>query len=417
MLEMLHLKNVGPANEMKLEFGSRLNVITGDNGLGKSFILDCAFWMLSRRENKKILPKDFSLDATMLATVHPENNPKKSNIKSLFLRTPQKWDLAKDPVLPDFSIVIYETIENNYLICDRLSESQKQNGNGESNDRFFEFTPDVLWDGDPRAKPRINGLIRDMATWKLKNQTEIEVLRRVLNTLSPEKEPSFELGDFWNFDLADVRDIPTVKTYGEFIPITQTSSGFRRILTFAYVLVWTYLEHLRAAKATNIPPTNHIILLIDEIDQHLHPKWQRSIIAALIEAVEQVVSLKVQVQIITTTHSPLVMQSLETVFDPEKDAWFDLDFDKTKKEVVLEKREFFKRGTLDYWITSEAFDEPTAYNPEAQAVMDEVSAVLKKKLTVQKARSLNKKLLHVLSDIDPFWARWHMALKHQGIEL
>jgi predicted ATPase len=38
---MLHLKNVGPAPEMKLEFAPRLNVITGDNGLGKSFILDC----------------------------------------------------------------------------------------------------------------------------------------------------------------------------------------------------------------------------------------------------------------------------------------------------------------------------------------------------------------------------------------
>jgi recombinational DNA repair ATPase RecF len=44
MLEMLHLKNVGPAPEMKLEFAPRLNVITGDNGLGKSFILDCAWF-------------------------------------------------------------------------------------------------------------------------------------------------------------------------------------------------------------------------------------------------------------------------------------------------------------------------------------------------------------------------------------
>jgi len=37
MLEYLHLKNVGPASEMEVELAPRLNLITGDNGLGKSF--------------------------------------------------------------------------------------------------------------------------------------------------------------------------------------------------------------------------------------------------------------------------------------------------------------------------------------------------------------------------------------------
>ncbi len=35
MLKHLELKNVGPAARMKLDFGSRLNLLTGDNGLGK----------------------------------------------------------------------------------------------------------------------------------------------------------------------------------------------------------------------------------------------------------------------------------------------------------------------------------------------------------------------------------------------
>ena len=49
MLHHLHLKNVGPAPEMRLDLGSRLNLITGDNGLGKSFLLDVAWWALTRR--------------------------------------------------------------------------------------------------------------------------------------------------------------------------------------------------------------------------------------------------------------------------------------------------------------------------------------------------------------------------------
>lgn len=42
MLESIHLKNVGPAPEMKMDLAPRLNLITVDNGLGKSFLLDLA---------------------------------------------------------------------------------------------------------------------------------------------------------------------------------------------------------------------------------------------------------------------------------------------------------------------------------------------------------------------------------------
>lgn len=49
MLKSLHLKGVGPANELgPIQFSERLNFITGDNGLGKSFILDTAWWVLTR---------------------------------------------------------------------------------------------------------------------------------------------------------------------------------------------------------------------------------------------------------------------------------------------------------------------------------------------------------------------------------
>ncbi|WVM93026.1 ATP-binding protein [Halopseudomonas pachastrellae] len=47
MLKQLKLTNVGPAPLMELEFGERLNLITGDNGLGKSFLLDIAWWALT----------------------------------------------------------------------------------------------------------------------------------------------------------------------------------------------------------------------------------------------------------------------------------------------------------------------------------------------------------------------------------
>ena len=44
MLKKLRLRDVGPAPSFDIEFSDRLNIFTGDNGLGKSFILDIAWW-------------------------------------------------------------------------------------------------------------------------------------------------------------------------------------------------------------------------------------------------------------------------------------------------------------------------------------------------------------------------------------
>ena len=57
MLEYIHLKNVGPAAEMRMELAPRLNLLTGDNGLGKSFLLDIAWWTLTRRWPKDVNPR------------------------------------------------------------------------------------------------------------------------------------------------------------------------------------------------------------------------------------------------------------------------------------------------------------------------------------------------------------------------
>jgi len=47
MLRSLNLEDLGPAPRVDIEFSDRLNVFTGDNGLGKSFLLDIAFWAVT----------------------------------------------------------------------------------------------------------------------------------------------------------------------------------------------------------------------------------------------------------------------------------------------------------------------------------------------------------------------------------
>jgi recombinational DNA repair ATPase RecF len=56
MLEFLHLKYVGPAPEMEMHLAPRLNLITGDNGLGKTFLMEIAWWVLTKNWNGMPIP-------------------------------------------------------------------------------------------------------------------------------------------------------------------------------------------------------------------------------------------------------------------------------------------------------------------------------------------------------------------------
>lgn len=48
MLKYLKLENVGPSPKMEIDFKPRMNFLTGDNGLGTTFLLDIAWWVLTR---------------------------------------------------------------------------------------------------------------------------------------------------------------------------------------------------------------------------------------------------------------------------------------------------------------------------------------------------------------------------------
>ena len=79
MIHSLKLENVGPAAEMELEFGRRLNLLTGDNGLGKSFLLDIIWWALTRK-----WPAEGNTNLTAGKIALPTDKSKKATIKFSF---------------------------------------------------------------------------------------------------------------------------------------------------------------------------------------------------------------------------------------------------------------------------------------------------------------------------------------------
>lgn len=241
----------------------------------------------------------------------------------------------------------------------------------------------------------------------------------MLDVLSPDTAEKLSPGELTRISLDDVRDMPTVRMpYGKDVAVVHASSGMRRVIALAYFLVWCWEEHQKAAKLLSEPTTNQVVFLIDEVESHLHPKWQRRIIPALLNVTQSLIA-GAEVQLLAVTHSPLVMASVEPRFDEAMDAWFDLDLVAAQSgqqpTVEFKKRPFVRLGDASRWLMSEAFDLGSARSLESELVLQEAAEILsEQEIDHAKAKALDAQLRGLLGDTDPFWIRWRYVGEKQG---
>ena len=121
----------------------------------------------------------------------------------------------------------------------------------------------------------------------------LEACRRAILSCVPDATKVF-------FDIK--RDQLTIELPGRSLPFSYLSDGFRSMLAMVAdiaVRCATLNPHLQDKAAEETTG----VVLIDELDLHLHPKWQRRVIGDLLKAFPKI-------QFVGTTHSPFVIQSL-----------------------------------------------------------------------------------------------------------
>jgi hypothetical protein len=410
MLKRLHLENVGPASQMDVEFADRLNVFTGDNGLGKSFLLNVLWWFIGKNVLAP-LPNRSSVQSTWIKLeINRQSNHQLETYEMAFMPRRQMW-IPSQPfsVLPDFVIGIHVTSDSEFSIFDSLRTIAP--GTVSDAELYsLSFTMDELWDGLEMDNVVVcNGLIHDWVRWQNQpDQTIFSLFNQVLSTLFPAQEKP-QPGPTTRLSLQDVRDIPTLELpYGR-VPITHLSAGMKRIISLAYSLVWAWYEHKQAANLVNLPPARKMLLFVDEMDVHLHPQWQRTIVPAILKAIE-LLDPDIKVQVLTTTHSPLVLASLEPYFNEETDKLFG--FDLRDREVVLEEMPWVKLGEFDDWLTSPIFGLSRPRSKEAEVAIDAAFAVMRNAdmsdfpAHLRTQDDIDRELHQVLPDHDSFWRRW-----------
>lgn len=422
MLQRLGLDGVGPAKRLDVEFGERLNLITGDNGVGKSFLLDIAWWALTRtwaHKQLQALPRDGVRKASIQTTVLGRGrSPVERRIPFDFKK--QSWKIQSGrPQIP--GLVIYAQVDGSFAVWDPARNYWKEEG--ESRPSAFRFDSSQVWSGlQEDGQWRCNGLYRDWASWQRENKEPFQQLKRTIAALSPPGETALSPGPLLRISTEDSQDYPSLHMpYGIAVPVVHCSAAIRRMLALAYLLIWSWNEHLLAANQRREKPTHRIIFLIDEMEAHLHPAWQRTILPALFEVVQamETGTSSPSIQVIAATHSPLVCASAESVFDEERDRLLDLDLD-PENGVRVESAPFVRRGTSERWLVSRHFDLKTTYSAKAEEAIREAERLVEEDSqspgSIQKRDFLkvDGQLRESLPDMDSFWVVWRRIGDRRG---
>lgn len=111
-------------------------------------------------------------------------------------------------------------------------------------------------------------------------------------------------------------------------PVWGLSDGFRTMLALVGEIAWR-AAILNPALGENVAQQVNGVVLIDELDLHLHPRWQRRVVDDLRRAFPHV-------QFIATTHSPFVVQSMRADEVINLDRRPSLDYQSASVEDIAE---------------------------------------------------------------------------------
>lgn len=432
MLEYLHLKGVGPAPEMRIDFAPRINIITGDNGLGKTFLLDVAWWAMTHSwAGEPVVPlaaagskPAVSFGAQGWHGEHLQYRIPYDVSRQVWLKPHGKGDwVAHRP------LVLYAAVDGSAAVWDPLVNASATPTDVRA---VVPGAPASLVLGrgqvlrgledQERGVRLCKGLLDDWVAWGDRDggrNAEYVALIKALEALSPPDLPLCP-GRPTRLRVDEDQEYPTiVLPYGH-VPVTLVSAGMQRVLSLAYLLVWMWSRHNAATQMTGSEPTDEVVLLIDEVESHLHPQWQRTLLPVLHRVTAELGFPEFRVQIIATTHAPLVLASLESFFDQDQDAAFTLDLETNngRPAAVVNRLDWRRRGDVNHWLTSEAFGLDEARSLEQEQALQQAKAALQQPtMPLDEVRRIHELLGRTLPEIDPIWLRWIAYAEERGLEV
>lgn len=325
-LEKVRIKNFKAIKEIQLEFQPGVNLLIGDNGVGKTSILEAISvgmgGFLSGIKNvntKNILQEDIRFDIRKKGSASSAVEYKVPVEIECELQTDDrlyKWIRRREFEDPKTKI-------DNREIC---KYAQKLTNDSEKILPLLSFQSEArVWqkkrgDFGTVLKKKLNDRrcgyigcldysldIKGIKEWCLKMElsafqmeekvAEYEAFKMLVADVMQKmsglaKRPEV----FYSKQLDDI----VYREEGQDMPVSFLSAGYQSLLWMTMDLSYR-LALLNPDAGDDIKKIPGIVL-IDELDMHLHPKWQWNVLMALEETFPNV-------QFIVATHSPIIISS------------------------------------------------------------------------------------------------------------
>lgn len=330
-IKKLKLENFRGFEQLELEFHQDLTVLIGDNGAGKTAILDCLAILLTVFQEQVIKRKKYLGEDINILDIKQDKFETTNEI-CLSLKDKQEigemdWRINftrnahSFKIYPDLLITLWDGITSRHLIYTENSSAQKNFpiliyysismaafiNFIDFKEAKYNFETDILTTYDHALDKKAFNFTYffEWYRWQEniekqlgKNSTLDQVRQAIYSLLSDEHNQFANLAINW---LNNPNGEMLIQKNATVLNINQLSSGEKTLLA----LVADLARRLAIANPHREQPlTGNGIVLIDEIELHLHPRWQRDIIPRLRKTFPNC-------QFIVTTHSLLVLSNIQ----------------------------------------------------------------------------------------------------------
>ncbi len=320
----IHIRNFKGFEDKSFSFKSQMTVLIGDNGTGKTSVLDAL---------------SFSLGTFFIGVDGVQSRPLRQDEKRRKIVSPESIEVQ----LP-FSITVQHTLGDREYEWHRDTDKKSGSNTSYKHAKDLISSSKVLTSKIRKGEPADLPLIAYYGTEQLSNEKlqkqgyakKGSRLDGYYNALDPHSFQQKFLEWFktvedsalkfnkdktlYNvFTKTITNMIPGWKNLrfnweaddmlgqlenGVWMPFGMLSSGYKNIVRLASDIAYRAIK-LNPHLGENAVTQTKGVVLIDELDAHLHPKWQKSIVADFKKTFPYI-------QFIVTTHSPFIIQSLRS---------------------------------------------------------------------------------------------------------
>ncbi len=327
-IKELHLTNIGPFNDAHLEFAAddapRVTIITGENGTGKTIVLDAirelfggGYAVMERSifRNKRHFEIKMRLEVDSQSETIVANKLEGVNQIDKNFRAEKVFRLMRNnsiSTLP-YSLTTEDVICPNWIV-DYWKPNLFAESAASDESSLIDSSDYILPDPKYYLVKSLQGIHTNQGTSRyiyffenLSNSRDPKE-KQIGEVIYPILEKIVKVSLLEGGKLKFVRRselMPIIEQNGMEVPLSNLSSGnLYMIQRLVSLLGKMYAVHILRQTPPETLCETPGLLLIDEAENHLHPKWQKRFIPTILEIFPNL-------QIIATTHSPFIVSSVK----------------------------------------------------------------------------------------------------------